>query len=67
MDNETFLTLEDAGKQLQLTKTQMYELTRRRSRMRQAAPLPIVKIGKRRYIRQSSLNNWIVANEERAV
>jgi hypothetical protein len=67
METDTLLTLEDAGKQLHLTKSQMFELTRTRSRIRQAVPLPLVRLGKRKYIRQSSLNKWIIANEQSEV
>jgi hypothetical protein len=66
METDTLLSLEDAGKQLHLSRSQMFELTRSRSRMRQRVPLPIVRLGKRKYIRQSSLNSWIAANEERS-
>jgi hypothetical protein len=61
---ETLLTLEEAGRYLKLTKQQMYELTRTRSRIRQAVPLPIVRIGKRKMFRASSLNDWIQKLEQ---
>jgi len=56
---EPLLTLEEAAGLLKLSKSQLYELTRTRSRLRQAVPLPVVRIGKRKLFRASSLNAWV--------
>ena len=61
---EPLLTLEEAGKLLKLSKSQVYELTRSRSRCRQAVPLPVIRIGKRKMFRASSLNEWIAQLEK---
>jgi len=56
---EPLLNMEQAAALLGLTKTQLYELTRTRSRMRQTVPIPFVQLGKRKMFRASSLNEWI--------
>jgi hypothetical protein len=56
--------MDEAAALLKLTKEQLYELTRNRSRVRQAVPLPIVRIGKRKMFRASSLNDWISKLEQ---
>jgi excisionase family DNA binding protein len=61
---EPLLSIDEAAALLKLTRQQMYELTRNRSRMRQAVPLPIVRIGKRKMFRASSLNDWIQKLEQ---
>lgn len=58
------LSLEEAGKLIGHTRSQMFELTRARSRARQAVPIPIVKIGKRCMVRKEALEKWIVALEQ---
>jgi hypothetical protein len=49
---------------LKLSRSQLYELTRSRSRIRQKAPLPIIRIGKRRMFRASSLHAWVTELEK---
>ena len=61
---EPLLTMEEAGRLLKLSKSQLYELTRSRSRCRQSVPLPVVRIGKRKMFRASSLNEWIAQLEK---
>ncbi len=61
---EPLLTLEEAAGLLKLDRQQMYELTRNRSRCRQIVPLPVVRIGKRKMFRASSLNEWISKLEQ---
>jgi excisionase family DNA binding protein len=63
---EPLLTLEEAAALLKLDRGQMYELTRNRSRCRQSVPLPVVRIGKRKMFRASSLNEWISQLEKQA-
>jgi excisionase family DNA binding protein len=63
---EPLLTLEEAADLLKLSKSQMYELTRTRSRCRQRVPLPVVRIGKHKMFRASSLNEWINQLEQQA-
>jgi excisionase family DNA binding protein len=57
------LNMAQAAELLGLTKQQLYELTRSRSRVRQAVPLPVVRIGKRRAFRRESLERWIAQLE----
>jgi hypothetical protein len=63
---EPLLNMDEAAALLKLTKEQLYELTRNRSRVRQAVPLPVVRIGKRKMFRASSLNDWISKLEQTA-
>jgi hypothetical protein len=60
---EPLLTIEDAAGLLQLTRAQMYELTRNRSRCRQIVPLPVIRIGKRKMFRGAALHEWILKLE----
>lgn len=64
---EPLLSIDDAAALLKLTRQQMYELTRNRSRMRQEVPLPIVRIGKKKMFRPSSLSEWIQKLEQSEV
>jgi excisionase family DNA binding protein len=56
---EPLLNMDEAASLLKLTRRQLYELTRNRSRCRQSVPIPMVRIGKRKMFRASSLNAWI--------
>jgi len=57
------LSISEAASLLGLTKQQLYQLTRERSRVRQAQPIPFVRLGKRLAFRRESLERWIVALE----
>jgi len=61
---EPLLNMEEAAALLKLTKTQLYELCRSRARSRQSQPIPMIRLGKRRMFRASSLNQWVAALEE---
>jgi predicted DNA-binding transcriptional regulator AlpA len=63
---EPLLTMDEAALLLKLSKAQLYELTRTRSRCRQLVPLPVVRIGKRKMFRASSLNEWINQLEQQS-
>lgn len=64
MSNQPLLvSLADAASLLGLTPEQLYELTRHRSRVRQAIPLPYVRLGKRLAFRKESLEHWIAQLE----
>lgn len=56
---EPLLDMDETAELLSLTKEQLYEICRTRSRCRQSLPIPIVKIGRRRMFRASSLNDWV--------
>jgi excisionase family DNA binding protein len=58
------LSLSQAAELLGLKPSQLYELTRRRSRCRQAFPLPFVRLGKRIAFRRESLERWIAQLEQ---
>jgi predicted DNA-binding transcriptional regulator AlpA len=60
---EPLLNMDEAAGLLKLTRSQMYELTRNRSRCRQSVPIPVVRIGKRKMFRASSLNQWVAQLE----
>jgi len=57
------LNLAQAAEFLGLTPSQLYELTRRRSRVRQAIPRPHIRLGKRLAFRRESLERWIAELE----
>lgn len=61
---EPLLNSEQVAALLGLDKKQLYELTRRRARLRQVVPLPIIKIGKRRMFRASALHEWVCQLEQ---
>ena len=56
---EPLLDMDEAAALLKLTKPQLYEICRTRSRCRSTVPIPLVKIGKRKMFRASSLNQWV--------
>jgi predicted DNA-binding transcriptional regulator AlpA len=64
---EPLLNMDEAASLLKLTRRQLYELTRTRSRCRQTVPIPLVRIGKRKMFRASSLNTWIQQIEQTQV
>lgn len=64
MSNQPLLlNISQAAELLGLTKQQLYELTRSRSRLRQSIPLPFIKLGKRCAFRRESLERWIAQLE----
>ena len=64
MSNPLLLNISQAAELLGLTKPQLYELTRSRTRLRHAIPLPFVRLGKRIAFRRESLEKWIAALEK---
>ena len=64
MSNQPLLlNLSQAAELLGLKPSNLYELTRSRSRMRQKFPLPIIRLGKRLAFRRESLERWIAQLE----
>jgi predicted DNA-binding transcriptional regulator AlpA len=63
---EPLLDMDEAAALLKLTKGQLYEICRTRSRCRQSVPIPLVRIGKRKMFRASSLNQWVSQLEQNA-
>lgn len=57
------LSISEAASLLGLNTQQLYQLTRRRSRVRQARPIPCVRLGKRLAFRRESLERWIAELE----
>jgi excisionase family DNA binding protein len=53
------LSLSEAAELLGLKPSNLYELTRSRSRIRQAHPIPYCRLGKRIAFRRESLEQWI--------
>lgn len=53
------LSLLEAADLLGLKPSNLYELTRARSRARQAHPIPVCRIGKRIAFRRESLEQWV--------
>jgi excisionase family DNA binding protein len=62
-DQRLVLSLSEAASLLGLTKQQLYQLTRERSRCRQARPLPFLRLGKRLAFRRESIEAWIISQE----
>ena len=62
-DPKLVLSISEAAQLLGLTRSQLYSLTRERSRIRQSHPLPVIRLGKRLAFRRESLERWLVANE----
>jgi excisionase family DNA binding protein len=60
------LSLSEAADLLGLKPSNLYELTRARSRARQAHPIPMCRLGKRIAFRRESLEQWIAALEGEA-
>lgn len=65
MSEPLLLTLAQAAELLGLKPTNLYELTRSRSRVRQSHPIPFCRLGKRIAFRRESLEQWIVKLEGR--
>jgi excisionase family DNA binding protein len=61
--NQLVLSISDAASLLGLTKNQLYELCRKRSRSRQVHPIPAIRLGKRLAFRRESLERWIAELE----
>ena len=57
------LSLSEAAELLGLKPTNLYELTRSRSRVRQVHPIPHLRLGKRIAFRRESLEQWVAALE----
>jgi hypothetical protein len=55
MADPLLLNLPQAAELLGLTPTQLYGLTRNRSRLRQTCPIPFFRLGKRLAFRRDSL------------
>jgi excisionase family DNA binding protein len=53
------LSLSEAAELLGLKPSNLYELTRSRSRVRQTNPIPFCRLGKRIAFRRESLEQWI--------
>jgi len=60
------LSIDEAAQLLKLSRPQLYEICRNRSRCRQALPIPRVLIGRRTMFRRESLENWIKQLEQNA-
>ncbi len=58
------LSISEAAELLGLSRCQLYQLTRTRSRIRQAIPLPCIRLGKRLAFRRDSLEQWICRLEQ---
>jgi len=61
---EPLINMDQAAVLLGLTKAQLYELMRTRSRRRQIIPIPFVRLGKRKMFRASSLDEWVSQMEK---
>jgi len=67
-NQKLLLSLSEAAELLGLKPTALYQLTRTRSLVRQAYPIPFLRLGKRIAFRRESLEQWIAKLEgEKAV
>jgi excisionase family DNA binding protein len=66
-NQKLLLSLSEAAELLGLKPQNLYELTRNRSRVRQAYPIPFCRLGKRIAFRRESLEQWITKLESGAV
>ena len=57
------ISISEAASLLGLTKNQLYEICRTRSRVRQARPIPFLRLGKRLAFRKESLEQWVAELE----
>lgn len=68
MSQPLVISISEAASLLGLSKQQLYELTRERSRARSTHPIPFLRLGKRIAFRRESLEQWIAKLEgEKAV
>jgi excisionase family DNA binding protein len=58
-DEIEILTIDELAKLLKMKRTQIYELTRRRSRLRQPVPLPALRINGNLRFRKSAVIQWL--------
>lgn len=63
MSEPLLLSLTQAAELLGLKPSNLYELTRSRSRARQVHPIPFCRLGKRIAFRREALEQWIAALE----
>jgi len=61
---DELLNMDEAAARLKLTRAQLYEMTRSRSRARQAVPIPYIRLGKTRRFRASALQQWLEQLED---
>lgn len=57
--SKLLLSLSEAADLLGLKPSNLYSLTRSRSRVRQTHPIPFCRLGKRIAFRRESLEQWI--------
>lgn len=60
------LSLDELANCLGITRQAAYELTRERSQCRRAVRLPVISIGKRRYVREEAFHAWLIQLEQNA-
>jgi predicted DNA-binding transcriptional regulator AlpA len=59
MDLQEILTVDDVAALLKMSKQQIYEQTRMRARVRQAIPLPFLRINGNQRFRRSDIATWL--------
>lgn len=59
MSEPLVLSREQAANLLGLSRGQLYQLTRKRSQVRQSQPIPFLKFGRQLASRRESLEVWI--------
>jgi len=55
----TILTVDEAAEFLRLSKSQLYTMTRARSRARMARPVPVLKVNGNLRFAKESLEKWL--------
>jgi len=59
------LTVNDLAKALQLSRSQVYDLTRTRGQVRNEVPLPVLRINSNLRFRKSDVEAWLDALAKR--
>jgi len=60
------LSLDQLADRLGMSRSQVFELTRERSQSRRAVRLPVIRIGKRKYVRAESFERWLRDMEQQS-
>jgi excisionase family DNA binding protein len=60
------MTVREAAEYLRISRSQLFDLTRHRGRVRMQLPIPCIRFGSRLRFRRSSLDAWLTRLEQEA-
>lgn len=63
---DTFLTIPQLAKRLQVKPRRVYELTRKRNRDKQRHPLPLIRIGRCVRFKVDDIDQWLRTLQQEA-